>query len=66
MGSFIGVPQWKLPGILDYLTGASVDARILRDNFVFKIVPMLNPDAGLLLRKLNSVTIMGIYTYMYK
>jgi len=26
------------------LTGSSVDARILRDNFVFKIVPMLNPD----------------------
>jgi spore cortex formation protein SpoVR/YcgB (stage V sporulation) len=31
-------------GILDYLTGPTLDARILRDNFVFKIVPMLNPD----------------------
>ena len=38
-----GVPVWN-QGILDYLTGSSVDARILRDNFVFKIVPMLNPD----------------------
>lgn len=36
--------SWVMKGILDYLTGASVDARILRDNFVFKIVPMLNPD----------------------
>ncbi|CAK0799793.1 unnamed protein product [Prorocentrum cordatum] len=33
-----------MKGILDYLTGASLDARILRDNFVFKIIPMLNPD----------------------
>ena len=38
-----GVPVWN-QGILDYLTGSSVDARILQDNFVFKIVPMLNPD----------------------
>ena len=36
--------SWIMKGILDYLTGASVDARILRDNFIFKIVPMLNPD----------------------
>jgi len=36
--------SWVMKGILDYLTGSSVDARILRDNFVFKIVPMLNPD----------------------
>ena len=33
-----------MKGILDYLTGPSLDAKILRDNFVFKIVPMLNPD----------------------
>ena len=31
-------------GLLDYLTGPSLDAKILRDNFVFKIVPMLNVD----------------------
>lgn len=36
--------SWVMKGILDYLTGSSVDARILRENFVFKIVPMLNPD----------------------
>lgn len=31
-------------GFIDYLTGPSLDAKILRDNFVFKVVPMLNPD----------------------
>eukprot|EP00747_Dinoflagellata_sp_TGD_P064225 gnl/TRDRNA2_/TRDRNA2_153809_c1_seq1.p1 gnl/TRDRNA2_/TRDRNA2_153809_c1~~gnl/TRDRNA2_/TRDRNA2_153809_c1_seq1.p1 ORF type:complete len:878 (-),score=143.06 gnl/TRDRNA2_/TRDRNA2_153809_c1_seq1:50-2368(-) len=36
--------SWVMKGMLDYLTGASLDARILRDNFVFKIMPMLNPD----------------------
>lgn len=36
--------SWMMKGILDYLTGSSLNAKILRDNFVFKIVPMLNPD----------------------
>ena len=36
--------SWMLKGFVDYLTGASLDAKILRDNFVFKIVPMLNID----------------------
>lgn len=31
-------------GILDFLTGNSLEARYLRHNFVFKVVPMLNPD----------------------
>ena len=31
-------------GIIDYLVGPSLGARLLRDNFVFKIIPMLNPD----------------------
>jgi hypothetical protein len=36
--------SWMMKGVIDYLTGPSLDAAILRDNFVFKIVPMLNPD----------------------
>lgn len=36
--------SWMMKGAIDYLTGPSLDARILRDNFVFKVVPMLNPD----------------------
>lgn len=36
--------SWMMQGLLEYLTGPSLDAKILRDNFVFKLVPMLNPD----------------------
>jgi murein tripeptide amidase MpaA len=36
--------SWTMKGIIDYLTSASPEARVLRENFVFKIVPMLNPD----------------------
>ncbi len=31
-------------GLLDFLLGPSLDAKLLRDTFVFKIIPMLNPD----------------------
>ena len=34
----------KQQGFLEYLCGQTPRARILRDNFVFKVVPMLNPD----------------------
>jgi murein tripeptide amidase MpaA len=30
--------------IIDFLTGNSQEARILRENFIFKIIPMLNID----------------------
>jgi hypothetical protein len=30
--------------MIDYLTGDTSGALILRHNFIFKIVPMLNPD----------------------
>ena len=33
-----------MKGIIDFLVGPTLEAKILRDNFVFKIVPMLNPD----------------------
>lgn len=33
-----------MKGILDFLTGDSTPAKDLRDKFIFKIVPMLNPD----------------------
>ncbi len=32
---------------MDFLVGNSPEAKILRDTFVFKIVPMLNPDGVL-------------------
>ncbi|XP_066142700.1 cytosolic carboxypeptidase 2-like isoform X2 [Euwallacea fornicatus] len=36
--------SWIMKGILDFLTGDSSPAKDLRDKFIFKIVPMLNPD----------------------
>jgi len=33
-----------MKGIIDYLVSEDEGARYLRSNFVFKIVPMLNPD----------------------
>ncbi|XP_048455975.1 cytosolic carboxypeptidase 3-like [Rhincodon typus] len=36
--------SWMMKGFLDYLLGNSMDAKLLRDTFLFKIVPMLNPD----------------------
>lgn len=36
--------SWMMKGMIDYLTGPSSGANVLRKNFLFKIVPMLNPD----------------------
>ncbi|XP_057693932.1 cytosolic carboxypeptidase 2 [Corythoichthys intestinalis] len=36
--------SWLMEGFLDFLLGDSDDAQLLRDTFVFKVVPMLNPD----------------------
>lgn len=33
-----------MQGCIDFLLGDSVEAEYLRENCVFKIVPMLNPD----------------------
>lgn len=36
--------SFVMHGLLDFLTGSSLEARYLRRHFVFKLVPMLNPD----------------------
>ncbi|XP_036431827.1 cytosolic carboxypeptidase 3-like [Colossoma macropomum] len=36
--------SWVMKGILDFLLGESPNAALLRDMFVFKLLPMLNPD----------------------
>ena len=36
--------SYIMQGILNYLVSDDEGARYLRNNFVFKIVPMLNPD----------------------
>ena len=39
------VGSWMMKGCLDFLTDPnSIEAEMLRQNFVFKVVPMLNPD----------------------
>ncbi|XP_046856969.1 cytosolic carboxypeptidase 2-like isoform X2 [Xenia sp. Carnegie-2017] len=36
--------SWIMKGLLDYITSDTPDAKLLRDTFVFKVIPMLNPD----------------------
>ena len=36
--------SWMMKGFIDYLLGNTPDAKLLRDTFIFKIVPLLNPD----------------------
>uniref|UniRef100_A0A3Q0SPP9 Cytosolic carboxypeptidase 2 n=1 Tax=Amphilophus citrinellus TaxID=61819 RepID=A0A3Q0SPP9_AMPCI len=36
--------SWMMEGFLGFLLGDSADAQLLRDTFIFKVVPMLNPD----------------------
>ena len=36
--------SWMMKGAIDFLSGNSEEALALRDMFVFKIIPMLNPD----------------------
>lgn len=38
------VGSWMMKGAIDFLTGKTREAEILRQGFVFKIIPMLNPD----------------------
>ncbi len=38
------VGSWTIKGAIDFLMGDSDEAKYLRDNFVFKIVPMINVD----------------------
>lgn len=45
-------------GVIDYLLGPSVGAKYLRDNYVFKIVPMINIDGVI-----NGHTRCNLYGY---
>ncbi|XP_035379785.1 cytosolic carboxypeptidase 2 isoform X2 [Electrophorus electricus] len=36
--------SWIMQGFLEFLLGESPDANLLRETFIFKVVPMLNPD----------------------
>lgn len=36
--------SWMMKGIIDFLLGNSNEAKFLRNKYIFKIIPMLNPD----------------------
>ncbi|KAM4807982.1 cytosolic carboxypeptidase 1 [Rhinophrynus dorsalis] len=36
--------SWVMKGTLEFLMGNSISAQSLRESYIFKIVPMLNPD----------------------
>ena len=36
--------SWMMKGLIDFLVSSAPEARALREKFVFKIIPMLNPD----------------------
>ena len=36
--------SYMMNGVIDFLVSENFEAKILRDNFVFKLIPMLNPD----------------------
>ena len=36
--------SFMMKGVIDFLVSQCEEANFLRDNFVFKIIPMLNPD----------------------
>lgn len=36
--------SWVMKGTLEYLMGNNPTAQALRESYIFKIVPMLNPD----------------------
>lgn len=39
------VGSWMMRGVLNFITDPnSHEAKLLRENFIFKIIPMLNPD----------------------
>jgi murein tripeptide amidase MpaA len=36
--------SYMMKGVIDFLVGSSVGAKILRDKYIFKIIPMINID----------------------
>ena len=36
--------SWMMKGVIEFLVSNTAEAQALRENFVFKIVPMVNPD----------------------
>ncbi|XP_023167196.2 cytosolic carboxypeptidase Nna1 isoform X3 [Drosophila hydei] len=48
--------SWMMKGLMDFITGDSTVAKRLRHKFIFKLVPMLNPDGVIVGNTRNSLT----------
>ena len=48
--------SWMMKGFMDFITGDSFVAKKLRHKFIFKIVPMLNPDGVIVGNTRSSLT----------
>lgn len=68
--------SWMMKGFIDFITSDDPDAATLREHFVFKIVPMLNPDgvitgnyrtglAGVDLNRVYKTPIRELYPTIY-
>ena len=52
------VGSWMMKGVIDFITDPHhKEAELLRDNFVFKIIPMLNPDGADQFRRRTALNI---------
>ncbi|CAO1409928.1 unnamed protein product [Diamesa tonsa] len=48
--------SWMMKGFMDFITGDSYVAKKLRHKFIFKLVPMLNPDGVIVGNTRSSLT----------
>ncbi|XP_055913111.1 cytosolic carboxypeptidase Nna1 isoform X2 [Eupeodes corollae] len=48
--------SWMMKGLMDFITGDSSVAKRLRHKFIFKLIPMLNPDGVIVGNTRNSLT----------
>ncbi|XP_073832558.1 nna1 carboxypeptidase isoform X3 [Musca autumnalis] len=48
--------SWMMKGLMDFITGDSTVAKRLRHKFIFKLIPMLNPDGVIVGNSRNSLT----------
>ena len=56
--------SWIMRGILHYITGSTDIAAALRKHYIFKIVPMLNPDGVIVGNtRCNLVGIIILFCY---
>nr|XP_036218369.1 uncharacterized protein LOC106625653 isoform X6 [Bactrocera oleae] len=48
--------SWMMKGLMDFITGDTLTAKRLRHRFIFKLIPMLNPDGVIVGNTRNSLT----------